>query len=305
MKEMENTHKYLISSDRDLNWGIVVNTVGKAVIQSGYTMYPPDNGHPEEFYFNLRKGRVLETYQLLYIAYGQGSYYTTKEQKIDIKAGDILILKPGVWHSYSPDKKTGWHEYWIGFHGRNIDSRFTNNFFDSEQVLYHIGLRDDVVELYEQAIRVARSERVAHQQYLAGIANLLLGMTMYYDRNQYFAESNLIEQINQAKIIMHEKILNPVTPEEIAQEVNMSYSWFRKKFKEYTGFSPAQYIIELRIQRAKKLLANTDMSIKEIAYYLNFDNLSYFSQIFKKQAGYTPVSYRRTFRVDKKGNIEN
>ena len=130
-------------------------------------------------------------------------------------------------------------------------------------------------------------------------------MTMYYDRNQYFAESNLIEQINQAKIIMHEKILNPVTPEEIAQEVNMSYSWFRKKFKEYTGFSPAQYIIELRIQRAKKLLANTDMSIKEIAYYLNFDNLSYFSQIFKKQAGYTPVSYRRTFRVDKKGNIEN
>ena len=73
MKEMENTHKYLISSDRDLNWGIVVNTVGKAVIQSGYTMYPPDNGHPEEFYFNLRQGRVLETYQLLYIAYGQGS----------------------------------------------------------------------------------------------------------------------------------------------------------------------------------------------------------------------------------------
>ena len=56
MKEMENTHKYLISSDRDLNWGIVVNTVGKAVIQSGYTMYPPDNGHPEEFYFNLRHG---------------------------------------------------------------------------------------------------------------------------------------------------------------------------------------------------------------------------------------------------------
>ena len=157
-----------------------------------------------------------------------------------------------MWHSYSPDKKTGWHEYWIGFHGRNIDSRFTNNFFDSEQVLYHIGLRDDVVELYEQAIRVAHSERVAHQQYLAGIANLLLGMTMYYDRNQYFAESNLIEQINQAKIIMHEKILNPVTPEEIAREVNMSYSWFRKKFKEYTGFSPAQYIIELRIQKSKK-----------------------------------------------------
>ena len=78
---MENTHKYLISSDRDLNWGIVVNTVGKAVIQSGYTMYPPDNGHPEVFYFNLRQGRVLETYQLLYIAYGQDPIIQLKNRK--------------------------------------------------------------------------------------------------------------------------------------------------------------------------------------------------------------------------------
>ena len=300
MKDTNETHKYLISSDRDLSWGIVVNTVGRAEIPPDYEIYPPDNGHPDGFYFNLNQGRVLETYQLLYIAHGQGIYYTPEKQRIVIKAGDMLMLKPGVWHSYSPDRKTGWHEYWIGFHGRNIDSRFKDNFFDPDQILFHIGMRDDIIELYERAIRVANNERAAYQQYLAGIANLLLGMTMYYDRNRYFAESNIIEQINHAKVIMREKILNPVTPEEIAGEVNMSYSWFRKKFKEYTGFSPARYITELRIQIAKTLIANGDMSIKEIAYYLNFDNLSYFSQIIKKQIGYTPMKYRQMFYMDNK-----
>jgi len=41
-----------------------------------------------------------------------------------VSASDVIILRLNVWHSYYPDKNTGWHEHWIGFKGNNIDSRF-------------------------------------------------------------------------------------------------------------------------------------------------------------------------------------
>lgn len=76
-------------------------------------------------------------------------------------------------------------------------------------------------------------------------------------------------------------------------EQGVSYSTFRKFFKEFTGLSPALYQQDLRLQRAKELLATTDLSIKEIAYRLCFDTPDYFSQKFKAKTGMTPREYRQ------------
>ena len=73
----------------------------------------------------------------------------------------------------------------------------------------------------------------------------------------------------------------------------MSYSKFRKIFKEYTGFAPAQYIQEVRINMAKELLTNTSKSLKEIAFELGYENKEYFFTSFKKVSNMTPVGYRK------------
>ncbi len=72
----------------------------------------------------------------------------------------------------------------------------------------------------------------------------------------------------------------------------MSYSNFRKLFKEYTGISPASYQQSLKLQRAKELLTTTDMSIKEIAYRLSFDSPDYFSSKFRMKTGRKPSEFR-------------
>ena len=94
---------------------------------------------------------------------------------------------------------------------------------------------------------------------------------------------------------MHENVYKDIDPEELAMKLGISYSWFRKLFKEYTGLSPAHYIQELKIQQAKDLLATTQRSTKEIAYYLTFDDIPYFTKVFKKYTGYTPQNYRQKF----------
>ena len=91
---------------------------------------------------------------------------------------------------------------------------------------------------------------------------------------------------------MEENITSNLSCEEIAQNIGMGYSWFRRIFKQYTGFSPALYMQELKIRKAKELLTNTMSTCKEIAYEVGFETPSYFNSAFKNNTGMSPKKYR-------------
>lgn len=305
----ESGHKYLVSSGRDQMWGITVDTVGTQTVPPGYEVYPPRVGHPSGFYFDVGKGRVLESYQLLYITSGRGVFYGRRRERTAIGAGDMILLRPNRWHSYMPDHETGWHEYWIGFRGPNVDARFRNDFFADDLEIFRVGVREEMVDLYDKAREVAEDERSSYQQYLAGIANLLLGMAMYYHANHQFVSQEVVGQIDCARRIMRDEFSTGISPEEVARRVNMSYSWFRKMFRDYTNLSPARYMQQLRLQEACRLLSGTFLSIKEIAFRINCGDASYFSNLFRRNLGMTPLEYRNRFgvgitRETDPGNIE-
>ena len=291
----KNLFKYLVSSEKDLLWGLIINTVGKADIAANYEIYPPKAGHPENFYFNPQKGRILDSYQLIYISRGKGKLFISPTRSITISAGNMLIIPPYTWHSYLPDKKTGWQEYWIGMYGPNIDARFKNGFFSTEHLIYNIGLRDDIIHLYNQAIELALAENATYHQALAGIGNLILGMAIYYDSNQHYTNDATVKQIDKARIIMRENYLSGISPMDVAKQINMGYSWFRKQFKEYTNVSPAHFIMELRLQKAKNILLNSSLSVKEVSYMIGYEDATYFTSLFKKYTGLTPLAYRNKF----------
>lgn len=284
--------KYLISGEYDDLWGITVDNVGESSISPGYEHYPPLIGHPQTYYFNIEKGRVLDNYQLIYISQGRGWYCESPEKRIEIPSGSLLIIPQYTWHSYYPDKKTGWQEYWIGLSGEHIDSRYKNGFFSQNKIIHKIGYREHFVALYKEAIDIAFKQKAGFQQVLASIANSILAYAIYYDRNGYYSKSLIAEKMDQARSIMRENMLSNISAEEIAERINMSYSWFRKTFKEYTNVSPAHYITQLKLQTAKSLLINSTMSVKEIAFHLNYEDAAYFSAIFKKYVGTSPSEFR-------------
>ena len=167
--------------------------------------------------------------------------------------------------------------------------------------MFRVGVREEITALYDKAIEVAENERSSYQQYLAGIANLLLGMAMYYHSNHQFVSLDVVGQIDRARRIMREELYANISPDEVARRVNMSYSWFRKMFGDYTNISPARYMQELRLQEACRLLSGTAMSIKEIAFRLNYGDASYFSNMFRRHLRMTPIEYRRRFGVGSDG----
>ena len=285
------TSKYLIDNDQDMRWGLTINTVGYQHIDAGEP-YPP-KAHPAGYSFLASKGRVLEEYQFVYITRGKGVFTSKSLSETEIKAGDMFLLFPGEWHSYHPDEKTGWDEYWIGFKGLNIDNRVTNGFFIPSEPVFHVGLNEEIVRMYRHAITIAQEQRIGYQQMLAGIANVIQGFAYALHRHNTFEDQEAAQQIQKAKVIMMEKFGQGVSPTDVADAINMGYSKFRRLFKAYTGYAPLQYIQELRLQRSKELLLNTNLSLTEIADEVGYDNADYFSTAFKKKNRVTPAAYRK------------
>jgi AraC-like DNA-binding protein len=289
-KFLSNKIFYPSIHEIDKKFGLVVTTSGFQVIASGQ-QYPPE-GHPKTHSYNYHKGRTLNEFQLVYITHGKGTFRSNQNEEINLSGGTIFILFPGIWHTYHPDSVTGWEAYWVGFSGLFADRLIENSFLNPDNPLFEIGYNEPVVKLFQEINEHAKREEPGSQALLAGIVIHLIGVLLHFKRNEVFSNKTYIPLINKAKVIMREHVSTPITAEEIARKLNISYSWFRRTFKEYTGFSPTQFIMDLTIQKAKELLVQTDDSVKQIAIQLNFDSTDYFSVFFKRATGYNPLSYR-------------
>lgn len=285
--------KYLLANERDALWGLTVSTVGYEEIQPGDDY--PTRGHADGYYFNLDRGRELNEYQLLYLTEGEGVFHSATVREAPLREGDLWLLFPGEWHSYHPKPKTGWKSYWIGFKGRNMDDRVRAGFLSPQKPIYHVGFSDSIVSVYKTAYDAAVEEAAYSQQYMAGLVNMLIGMMYSKERNIQLSRNQAhVNMIGRARLRIREALESNLTIQQVAEEMGISYSNFRKLFKEHTGISPAIYQQDLRLQRAKELLSTTDLSVKEIAYRLDFESPDYFSAKFKAKTGRRPSELRPT-----------
>ncbi|MDD4991010.1 MAG: AraC family transcriptional regulator [Paludibacter sp.] len=283
--------KYLIANESDKKYGVTINTVGFQTIHPNET-YPIDE-HPNDYQFNEMAGRILDEFQFVYITKGRGELVIESSGKLEIRQGQLIIIFPGQWHSYNPDKNIGWNEYFIGFNGGIIHKLVKNSFLSTRSQVINVGLNEELVTLFKRAIEVAFQDKIGAQQHLSGIVMHMIGLVLYESDNNRRDLLNHQHLITNAKIVMNENIYNYISPEEIANELEISYIKFRRLFKKTTGYAPAKYFQELRIVKAKQLLLETKCPVKEVAYKLNYASLECFATVFKKRTGYTPTQYRK------------
>ncbi|QZT37876.1 AraC family transcriptional regulator [Halosquirtibacter xylanolyticus] len=285
---MDQTFKYLTQNDKDIAWGIYANVSGYAVIKSD-ELYPPI-GHPDDYSFGWEQGRVLNEYQLLYITKGAG-VYETPHTTFRVNEGDVILVFPYEWHRYRPEKSRGWTEYYVGFNG-DIADRIIS-FFDSKNPVLYIGFNDDIYGAFKTIIQLSIEEKVGYQYAVGGQIIYLLGLLKHILLNKNYGNTEIEKVINQSRIYMRTHLTDDFRMEDLAKDLHVGYSLFRIEFKKYTGVSPRQYLLQLKIQRAKNLLANAIFPIKEVAYRSGFESSYYFSRAFRKYVGQSPSDYRK------------
>lgn len=290
----DTVFRYLIITPTDRTFGLTVNTVGFESIKP-HTNYPLE-GHPNAYNFAPDTGRRLNEYQVIYFLDGEGHFKSDSTSNTKIEKGNLIVLFPGQWHTYRPDKKTGWDVFYVGFEGPMMENICSNNFFSEKDQILTTGFSETLVELFKRSIEIAKDDSILLQQRLAGIVMNILTESLFLAKRNISRKEKSHDVIDRAKAIMYENYNEDIDLESIAIKLCSSYSRFRKIFKKYTGYSPADYFQEIKIRKAKELLLESQLTLKEICYELNFSSYEYFLTRFKKRTGLSPHQFKQQFQ---------
>ncbi|MCE5256141.1 MAG: AraC family transcriptional regulator [Spirochaetaceae bacterium] len=278
--------KYVNSSSRDMAWGIYCIDAGGVEIKPGESYPYQAERHPPQYCRLWEKGRILNEFQFIYIAKGEGSFRTHNSETL-LHAGSFIVLLPGNWHWYRPNPETGWVEYWVGFDGEYPGLLYERGFFGNETHVLDIGVHESIVASYNRILDGIQYEKPGYQQVVSSIIPCIYAEAFSFS-NQPGLDPGKRELFETVLFIFQAHIYSSLDMESMAADLNLNYTSFREDFKAYTGLSPYQYFLEMKINKAKEMLLDGGLSVKEISYKLAFQNPYYFSRLFKKKTGMSP-----------------
>ena len=287
--------KYFPVSELDQNWGLIINDLGHTVIPKNSEY--PSTGHPGSHMFSWEAGRVLNEYHFVLITEGKGEFESRSTGIKRINAGDGFLLFPGEWHRYKPLKESGWTEYWIGFSGQIPEIVLKDVYFNKAQPLIQKCASILVKNLLKSLFQLILEEPFGYQRTASGVCLQLIAEICNIQQGSE-ANKHANSLISKAKYTMHKNIDDHIDFQTFCNNNSISYSKFRMDFKTQTGFAPLQYFLLMKIEKAKDLLNNTDLRVKQIAYTLGFKSEHYFSRVFKQRMGLTPIKFRVKNKVN-------
>lgn len=287
MKGDHYTH-YLTFSDSDEKWQIYGTDVGSNEI-GPYTTYPPHKEHHPRPFKSVATGRLLNEYQIIYITKGYGEF-TSGDKKYNVIPGSILLLFPGVRHSYKPKFEVGWTEYWVGFQGSYFKNLIEEGVISIRKPIYYIGYHHTLLSLFLSIFDEVKRQKPLYQFRIGSKIMMLLAEVLSYAKLEVqHDQSHAI--VERAKHIFNSHVYGFIEVDAVANEIGISRSYLCEVFKSYTDMTPYQYFIHTKINKAKELLEIGESSIKEVAFELGFEDQYYFSRLFKKKTGVPPSQW--------------
>jgi AraC-like DNA-binding protein len=283
------TNHYLTPSSRERSWGIYVTGVGHVVIEP-HDAYPPPP-QPVGYDFKWGRGRILEDYALVYLVKGTGIFESRHQTRLEVRAGDCLILFPGEWHRYKPDTSIGWEEYWVAFHGSLVESWEKEEFVHPGTPILSLGTENSPSLLFEDLLQLTAPNFRSKPLESAALCHLLVAQLLS-NREKSDKYETTAERLRAAGNFLRLHPDSDVDLPHLAKRFGMSYSSFRRSFTNHFGESPDRFRQIARIARAKQFLIETELPLKEIAARLRFSNEFYLMQVFKRHTGLTLTQWR-------------
>lgn len=247
----------------------------------------------EDYHRSRPCGR--KDYQLLYVAEGC-AWFLVDGVDTPAKAGDFIIYSPYYPQQYHYHLKDHADIYWVHFYGSR-----------TEELLSELNLR-------KNCVLTSQFDPYILKKWIQMIRELALKQTGFQTLVPLYAVeiltliSRLMKPLNTAKIRSQKIIVNAmeyisnefsrsISIQKLAKHLGVSVCWLNLNFKIYTGLTPMQYAINMRLAHSKELLRTTDYTITEIAQLCGYEDSLYFSRLFKKHTDFSPREYRNRYSL--------
>ncbi|WP_040785540.1 AraC family transcriptional regulator [Marvinbryantia formatexigens] len=250
-----------------------------------------DPGH--RFGPNRRSSYVLHMVQE-----GRG-YLEMGEAHYTLEKGDVFLIPEGVEAWYEADKETPWSYRWIGFEGVSARECLESAGFTPQKPVRKVRCLDKVGGYIDQMLKCHQlyyeNELKRNALLMLVFAELitdnrknLAGMGKYPSEHRYPSSvyvEHAIEYIN-------ENYSKRLRINELADYIGVNRSYLTSSFQENIGCSPREYLMKLRMEKAKTLLKNPDIQVNEVAAMVGYTDPLAFSKIFKSRTGRSPKEYK-------------
>ena len=231
--------------------------------------------------------------ELFFIVSGQGQFLI-QDQVFPVDVNNLVIINPNVLHTEASLNAQPLEYIVLGISGIELATSENSNgqfcildHFESVEI--SSCLRNI---LREMELKNTGYEDICQAYMEILIIRLMRNTAMTVQEEATPLSSN--RQCASVKRFIDLHFKEPLTLEQLAEEAHMSKYYLSHAFKREYGVSPINYMISRRIDESKYLLAETDLSMSQIAHALGFSSLSYFSQVFRKSQQISPMEFRQS-----------
>lgn len=230
---------------------------------------------------------------LIYCFKGSG-YYMINGQKKIVEKDTLLFIPENTPHIYASTEEDPWSILWIHVKGNNLGTYYSYKEHTISTI--HVPLEkqskiknqfEDIFEVLEQGFNF--ESLLYSYQITAHILGLFFLSANYNKLSMKDSGLSISESID----YMIKSIDTNLTLDELAKHSKLSSAHYSFLFKKHTGYSPINYFLRLKIQRACVYLDVSDRPINEIADSLGFKDPFYFSRLFHNIMGMSPSDYRK------------
>ena len=248
-------------------------------------------------------------FEMVYIKKGDVNFEIS-DKPVDIGPNEMIIIKPKQFHKFIVKSSTGCEFIVFNFKfenkindnisGVSLDDflNFVRNKETGPFITLKVSAKNDIVILLDRILKEKQNDEIGTEflNYLLVLELFVLisrAMKMEWE-NSIKGKSNKLKEVIQAAInYIDTNYERDISLKDISKYVFLSPSYFAKAFKDVTGKSPINFLIQVRLNRAKELLSETQQKVYEIAIGVGFSNQQRFNEIFKKYTGITPLQYRK------------
>jgi AraC-like DNA-binding protein len=255
--------------------------------------------------YTMAQNHSHNSYEIYYLRSGE-RYYFIKDRSYHVRKGDLVLIQPNVLHKTMQSEFPNHERILINFRESFISGIHQEivpdllRVFDEEPVIRPDSLELAMIELIMD--KMMREQKHAEPG-AVGYSKLLLAellLLLYRHVQQTDSPSlpaehptTLHRKVSDMVKYINEHFHEHLSLKGLAEHFHISSYYLCRIYKEVTGFTVIEYVNQLRVQEAQKLLKTTRYSVTDITEKVGFESSTHFGRIFKSLCGLSPLQYRK------------
>jgi AraC-like DNA-binding protein len=306
MKNDIQRHHYFPVDDAAMAAGLYLTGSGRERYKPFETY--PHATHPRMYMFSWNSGRILPEYQLVYIQSGTGEFESHATGRIEVSAGTALLLLPDVWHRYRPTAKTGWTEMYLSFNGQIPHIWQLTGLITRQNPVRRVNTPVKLAESMGAIIELAGNNPTMSPQQMALLTLGTLALVLGGSRPVH--QNNTVDSAPPERVPTQDLIVNAglhliwnqshrnLSVHDIAGKLGVQRRTLARHFLSVRGRNVLAEITSCRVARAQRMLRETRLPVKRIAYAAGFNSPTHLAVVFRREIGLSPREYREKGMAD-------